>query len=262
MNNGYFENVGKLTKSPEGFYKEATNLGTDLNFPGFMASLFNRLGWRLRCAASSRFSLQRPVAFTRINQLAGVVILVATLCLLSGCVTAGENLDRSAIAKLQQGQTRDEVRKVFGSPKQTEMSANGKRLDYYKVIFVRGAKPPLRAFVVRSLDVLYDDAGRVERFKHHVGELPIRETQMGWEAGVELDEATIREIQREVHGRPHMQATFGPPIIEGLSRDGEDMVSWYFITGNRRGYMTGHELQVKYDTSDRVKDYLFREIQR
>jgi hypothetical protein len=186
----------------------------------------------------------------------------AAMLSLSGCMTAGENLDRSAIAKLEQGQTRDEVRKLFGSPKRTEISASGKRLDFYKVTFVRGTTPPLRAMVIRNLDVLYDDAGRVERFKHHVGELPIRITQMGWEAGAELHETKIREIQREVYGRPHMEAMFGPPTIEGLAHTGEDISSWYFITGNRRAYMSGHELLVVFDSSDRVKDYLFREIQR
>ncbi len=196
------------------------------------------------------------------GKLFPVTILVVLLCVLSGCITAGENLDRSAVATLQQGQTRDEVQKVFGSPKRTEINASGKRLDHYQVTFVRGTTAPLRAFVIRTLDVLYDDAGRAERFKHHVGELPIRITQMGWEAGVELNEANIREIQREVHGRPQMEAMFGPPTIEGLAHNGEDMVSWYFITGNRRAYMSGHELMVILDSSDRVKDYLFRKIQR
>ncbi len=201
------------------------------------------------------------LAFVRIKQLSTVGFLAAMLGL-SGCMTAGENLDRSAVAKLKQGQTKDEVRKVFGSPKQTEVGASGKRLDFYKVTFVRGTTAPLRAMVIRNLDVLYDDAGHVERFKYHIGELPLRVTEMGWEAGAELNEAKIREIQREVQGRPHMEAMFGPPTIEGLAHTGEDILSWYFITGNRRAYTSGHELLVIFDSSDRVKDYLFREIQR
>ena len=196
------------------------------------------------------------------KQLVELIILAATLCLLSGCVTAGENLDRSAVAKLQNGQTREEVQKLFGSPKRTEIGASGKRLDFYKVTFVRGTTAPLRAMIVRNLDVLYDEAGRVERFKHHVGELPIRITQMGWEAGEELDGSRIREIQLEMYGRPQLEAMFGPPTIEGFEHTGEDILSWYFITGNKRSYMSGHELLVIFDSSNRVKDYLFREIQR
>ena len=188
--------------------------------------------------------------------------LLAILCLLSGCMTAGENLDRSAVAKLQQGQTRDEVRKVFGSPQREETGASGKSLDFYQVNFVRGNKAPLRAMIVRTLSVLYDEAGRVERFKNHVGELPIILTRMGWEAGAELDEARVREIERETNSRFQLEAMFGPPTVEWLNCEGEEVMSWCFITGTGGFYRNGHELLVNFDSANRVKDYVYRKSTR
>jgi outer membrane protein assembly factor BamE (lipoprotein component of BamABCDE complex) len=262
MRNRDTENADNFIPGREGFYKEATNPGTKGSVPGFMASLFNRFGWRLRHAASLRFHPQLSFAFARIRQLSAVVILVTALCLLSGCVTPGENLDRSAVAKLQQGQTRDEVRKVFGPPQREEAGGSGKSLDFYQVNFVRGNNAPLRAMIVRTLSVLYDKAGRVERFKHHVGELPIILTRMGWEAGAELDEARVREIERETNNRFQLEAMFGSPTVEWLNCEGEEVMSWCFITGTRGFYRSGHELLVNFDSANRVKDYIYRKSTR
>ena len=177
-------------------------------------------------------------------------------------MTAGEQLDRSAIAKLQKGQTQAEVRQEYGVPKRTETGANGKTLDFYQVTFFRKMPAPHRALIVRSLFVLYDETSRVEQFVHHVGELPIWRTPLGWEAGGALDEARVRSIQRETHSRDDLIATFGSPAIAGLDRNGDAMLAWYFITGNGGFFTSRHELLVTFDSSNRVKDYLLREIQQ
>lgn len=197
-----------------------------------------------------------------LKNLSIVGFLVLPLCLLSGCVNAGENLDRSAVAKLQQGQARDEVQKIFGSPQRAERGASGKSSDFYQVTFARGNTEPLRAMVIRTLSVLYDDAGRVEQSKYYVGELPVRFTWMGWEAGTELNEATIREIQREAKSRFQLAAMFGPPTVEWLDCDGGEKTSWCFIIGTRGFYRSGHELLVNFDSANRVKDYLYRKSTR
>lgn len=197
-----------------------------------------------------------------LKQILLIVIAVVLLGLQSGCMTAGEQLDRSAVSRLQKGQTQAEVRKVFGLPKRSDTGADNKRLDLYQVSFIRKVREPFRAVVVRTLCVLYNDAGRVEDFVHHFGELPIRSTPMGWEAGEEFDEARIRGIERERHSRNDMIYTFGPPAVEGLDRNGNATAAWYFVKGSGGFFNTGHELVAKFDSSNRVKDYLLREIQR
>ncbi len=190
-----------------------------------------------------------------------VWVAVLVLGLQSGCMTAGEQLDRAAVATLQKGQLQAEVRQVFGRPQRTETGSNGKRLDFYQVTFFRKI-PSNRAMILRSLCVLYDESASVEQFVHHVGELPIWQTPMGWEAGGELDEARVRGIQRETHSRDDLIFTFGTPTVEGLDRNGDAMAAWHFIKGSGSFFTTGHELLAVFDSSNRVKDYLLREIRR
>lgn len=188
-------------------------------------------------------------------------IVAGLLCLQSGCMTAGEQLDRSAVSGLQKGQTQAEVRKVFGLPKRSETGADSKRLDVYQVSFIRKVRAPYRALAIRTLCVLYNDAERVENFVHHFGELPIRVTPLGWEAGEEIDEARIRGIERERHSRNDLIYTFGPPAVEGLDRNGDAIAAWYFIRGSGGFYGNGYQLLATFDASNRVKDYVRSEIQ-
>jgi hypothetical protein len=197
-----------------------------------------------------------------LNRAGLLVAAIAILVLHSGCMTAGEQLKESATSKLQKGQNLAEVRNIFGSPKRTETGANGKRLDFYQISYLRKVRGPKQAFVLRTLSVLYDESGQVEDFVRSVGELPIRETPMGWEAGIELDEARVRGIQRETHSRNDMIFTFGPPTALGLDRNGDALLAWHFLRGNGGFFNSGYELLAIFDSSDRVKDFLWREMQR
>lgn len=208
--------------------------------------------------AAAGVSNPAPILFLRLGLCLSAVIL---LLLQSGCMTAGEQLDRVATDKLQKGQPLIEVRKLLGTPKKTETGADGKRLDFYQVIMARRIPGPNRGLVVRSLCVLYDDKAHVEDFVRHVGELLIRQTPLGWEAGEPLDAARIRGIQRETHSRQDMVFTFGPPTVEGLDRNGNTILAWYFITGSTGFFSHGTELLTVFDSSNRVKDYSLREIQ-
>ena len=210
--------------------------------------------------SSNEVSQNRLASF--LNRAGLLVAVITVLALLSGCMTAGEQLKESATSKLQKGQSLAQVRDIFGSPKRTEMGANGKRLDFYQISFLRKVRGPKQAFVLRTLSVLYDDSGQVEDFIRSVGELPIRETPMGWEAGIELDEARVRGIQRETHSRNDMIFTFGPPTAEGLDRNGDALLAWHFLKGSGGFFNSGYELLAIFDASDRVKDYLWREMQR
>lgn len=209
---------------------------------------------------SNEVSPNRRASF--LNRAGLFMAAIAVLVLQSGCMTAGEQLKESATSKLQKGQTLAAVRDQFGTPKRTETGANGKRLDFYQVSFMRKVPGPKQAFVLRTLSVLYDENGRVEDFVRSVGELPIWETPMGWEAGIELEEARVRGIQRETHSRNDLIFAFGPPTAQGLDRNGDALLAWYFLKGRGGFFNSGYELLAIFDSSDRVKDYLWREMQR
>lgn len=206
----------------------------------------------------NRLELSRTLFLHRITIRMSVGFLVVAL--LSGCMSPGRQLDRSAIQKLQRGQTQAYVQALFGDPKRTELGADGRRLDFYQIRYTRKLPEPHRAFIYRTLCVLYDGTNQVADFSYHVGELAVWETNMGWEAGRKLDEAVIRGIQPEMHSHNDVMATLGPPTIEGLDQDGNLMMCWYFIRGSG-GLMTkGQELLVKFDSTNRVKDYRLREL--
>jgi hypothetical protein len=77
-----------------------------------------------------------------LNRAGLLVAAIAILVLHSGCMTAGEQLKESATSKLQKGQNLAEVRNIFGSPKRTETGANGKRLDFYQISYLRKVRGP------------------------------------------------------------------------------------------------------------------------
>src|SRR5216684_2514977 len=111
-----------------------------------------------------------------LSKRAGLRTIV--ICLLvsqSGCMTPGEKLESTTINELRKGQTEAEVRRLFGAPKRSDTSANGKTLDVFFVIFPKFTTAPsmrsrVRVLEVRSLHVLYDNQGRVDKFTYYVGE--------------------------------------------------------------------------------------------
>src|SRR5260221_1625748 len=68
--------------------------------------------------------------FKRTPSTAVVIVFMAWL---SGCMSAGQKLESQAINKLEEGQTRAEVRQLFGTPKNSEIGSNGKSLDVFNV---------------------------------------------------------------------------------------------------------------------------------
>jgi hypothetical protein len=206
--------------------------------------------------------IQNTFSSVQLGRMVGLIFVALIGMLQSGCMTPGEQLDRSAIALLQTGQTQAEVRKVFGTPKRTELGPNGKRLDVFQVEFARRLPTPQRALVFRTLSVLYSNAGLIENHVYHVGELLVRETRMGWEGGEELNEAQVRGIERERHSRNDLVFTFGAPTIETMDQNGDPLSVWLFVRGRGGFVVGGHELLVIFDPENRVKDYRLRELQR
>lgn len=190
------------------------------------------------------------------------MVIIALICALqSGCMTAGEQLDRSVVATLQTGQAQAAVRKMFGAPKRTEIGPDGKRLDVYQVKFARKLPEPQRALVVRTLSILYNRDGLVENHVYHIGELPVHSTPFGWEGGVALNEALVRGIERERHSRNDVVSAFGAPTIETMEQNGDSLLVWVFVQGRGGFPVGGNELLVTFDDRNRVKDFRLRELQ-
>ncbi len=193
--------------------------------------------------------------------------LIVSMAWLSGCMAAGQKLDSQAINKLEEGQTRAEVRQLFGTPKRSEIGSNGKSLDVFNVDLPRfspvaGTRSRVNTIEVRSLHVLYSAEGKVERYLYHVGEAKFRPGPgQQWQAGAWLDQNRLSNIKRGVSGCADVVAMFGPATVHGLNVYGNEVWSWIFVEGRAGRRSTGRELAVMWDAHSLVRDYIVRDIQ-
>lgn len=194
-----------------------------------------------------------------------IVFFVVTLLLPTGCMSPGQGLSPSAIEQLRSGQTHEEVRRVFGTPKQSFTGSNGKQLDVFRVFLPKGNRTvgAIRIVEVRSLHVLYDPQDRVEKFMPHVGELTgFVGLDNNWKSSVVLDAAKVSTIKRGVTSRMELIQSFGPATIEGLDVAGNPCLIWLFLAGHGLNMDHGRELFVQLDGYSLVGDYSLREVQR
>lgn len=192
-------------------------------------------------------------------------MIVATMLCLPGCMTPGQGLNPTAIEQLRSGQTHEEVRKIFGTPKQSLTGSNGKQLDVFQVILPKhtGNAGAIRIVEVRSLHVLYDNQGRVEKFVPYVGEVKgFVGLDNNWRSTVVLDAAKVNTIKRGMTSRGDLIQMFGPATIEGLDVMGNQGMRWFFVEGHGLNVNSGREFSVLLDSNSLVRDYSLRETQR
>ena len=192
-------------------------------------------------------------------------MLIGLLCLQPGCVSPTRELERSAVvAQLHEGQSQAEVRRLFGLPKRSEVSSAGRQLDRYGVLFPRpSTMRGVRVVEARSLHILYDAQGRVEKFTYYVGETKSTGSSLTgqWQAGQLPTMDKVNQIQRFVTTHDQLVQMFGPATVEGLDVNGNKMVSWFFLRGRKSDFTGGRELVVALDDNQVVVDYRLRNFQ-
>jgi outer membrane protein assembly factor BamE (lipoprotein component of BamABCDE complex) len=114
---------------------------------------------------------------------------------------------------------------------------------------------------VRSLFVLYDTAGRVEKFTHHIGEskgfaVAGNET---WRSGKPLSMEKIRKIEQGTTTKDELIEMFGRPTIEGFDVYGLTVMSWIYAEGRNASLTVGQELVVRVDV-EVVADLALRNL--
>ena len=192
--------------------------------------------------------------------------ILAGLWLQPGCMTADKQLDQVAVMdKLQKGQTQQEVRGRFGMPKQSQTGSNGKSLDIFRVNLPKiTAQPGSKSGTVevRSLHVLYNPQAQVEDFIYYSGEAAVSSRlNQKWEAGRWFGPDALNKIQRGVTSRENLIQMFGRATVEGLDINGNKVMSWFFLEGQRGGVIRGREMAVLLDAKSLARDFGFRDIQ-
>jgi len=194
-----------------------------------------------------------------------VAVLILALFWVSGCMTMDQKLDEKAVQEhVRAGQPRQEVRNTFGLPKRSESGSNGKTLDVFWVVMPQpGRRNIVHKEHVRTLHVLYNAQGCVEKFTYHVGQTASfgsRLTQQ-WQAGNALALNNVNQIQRGVTTRDQLLQMFGPSTVEGLDVYGYKIISWFFAEGGKNGLVSGRELFVRLEDNLIARDYLVRNVQ-
>lgn len=195
--------------------------------------------------------------------------LVLGLCLAllqSGCMSPEQGLDERAVKqRLHDGQTKEEVRRVFGTQTKHQAGPNGNELD----AFVQTIKSPATdvgqpvTWEVRTLYVLYGKDGRVIDFSHYVGHISGVTVRYGdaWHVGRVLEMKKVNQIQRNITSRDDLIRLFGPATYEGLDLDDARIMQWDFYTGKEMEQGKGRRLAARLNSNSVVTTYLLEDIQ-
>lgn len=134
---------------------------------------------------------------------------------------------------LREGQTRAEVHKTFGKPRNTVRGAQQRILDEY---WWGIKKPRLVLFskhdgdlVLRHLAVLYTTNQVVAKFQFHEGAMPYDEKFASVAAGKEVAPEQLDRIQEGTTREKELLDWFGPPFVIGLATDGNTTLTWGFL---------------------------------
>lgn len=191
----------------------------------------------------------------RFINVVGSVLAIPFLLSFTGCMTPARKLNQDAVdSQLHPGQTRAEVRKILGKPDRTAGPLKGKSLDVFDVI-----RPNMRfpSYEVRSVDVLYDAGGHLEKFTWSSGQI----TETGylfigfWRAGLNFTDADLKKIKRNGTTREALITLFGKPTIEGINVYGKKTICWVQLSGDDYFLQIAKELEVALNDNSVVTDY-------
>lgn len=188
------------------------------------------------------------------------ILLVAT----TGCVSPAKKLDSSLVSQIKEGiTTRQEVETLFGPPKETATGANQKTLAYYR--FQQAYRNPgwvgayeghLGSVGIRTLSVLYDNKGTVEKFLASQYNTVVSRDENGISAGRVISEETFAKIIKGITSKGEVIQWLGPPTTEMLTLEGDQSFRWNFA---RKGRWAANnqvqEFRVILDDENFVKDF-------
>lgn len=186
---------------------------------------------------------------------------LALFLLLAGCAHSGSRLERAAVAQLHVGQTRQEVRQLFGPPKEAVTDTAGNQLDIFGVA-IPGRRRPIsgaQPVELRSVYVLYDDEERVKQFSHYVGEIK-GVVSRNYDIGRLLMADQLETLERGRTTRDDLATILGPASIEGINTQGHPVMIWIFTEGAHGRQGRGQEFLAVLDENEVLRDFELREV--
>ena len=210
---------------------------------------------------SPMFDLLIKVSSKTALWVGGAVLLLS----LTGCMSPGKQLERSAVGQLHKGMPRAEVHKIFGKPVATESGPDDEFLEDYRMEFnlprFANSYTVQGTFTWRCLQVIYQGKEPVVvEFHHHEGHVPYRQLGNGnLQTGMPNALARVGSLKQGETTLSDLVAWFGEPHIVELDLAREKVYSWVFVE-LRANHMSGQKLMLVLDDRQRVKDFRVKAV--
>jgi hypothetical protein len=195
-------------------------------------------------------------------------LLVVSL-LFCGCYSPARRLEVSSVKRLSPGMSRAEAEQVIGAPKETILGSNGKTVaryffdEYHRLNdssqYAQFHRPAEVLF--RSLSLLYNDKGVLERKLHDESVTPVRRNWNEWiEFGPALDKNNLA-ISKEAEQPANLVKRFGEPMSRTLDSHGHVILNWLYFRAraDRLGQPTARILSVL-TNGDAIEDFALAEV--
>jgi len=188
-----------------------------------------------------------------------LILLLALSLLLAGC--ASSKITPSALSEIVPGQTtRGEIEKHFGRPRRTTSGSSQKTVaDYLEQLELLPSGSQEYMITLRSLSVLYDRNGVVEKFVHHESSKPVVRTVHGKAVGSPVPRANW--IKKGETTANDVITLCGPPDFKTLTPGGDLLLGWNYAQQTRGNY-TSYGVEtflVLVDENRIVRDYEIRD---
>jgi hypothetical protein len=167
-----------------------------------------------------------------------VFVAALALCagvLMSGCYSPAHRLEVSVVKKVRPGMSRPAVEKIMGAPAETVLGSNGKTVARYYFHEYRRLEDSSRykqfhnpgEGLVRTLSLLYDGGGTLERKLHDESVTPIQRDMNRWvQIGPQLGAGALSRINRGKDRSEDVIQIFGEPMSRSLDPQGRVLLQW------------------------------------
>lgn len=185
----------------------------------------------------------------------GKLSWLGLICVL-GCASPGRLLGPAAIQQLHQGQSRDEVVKIFGEPREVTTGIGNRTLyAYYRFDVPIGASnsdfiSPFRDEAkARTLTILLNGQDEVEKFLFSESKPDLNRSS--GRVGRKITSAELAKIESNKTTRQELSALLGPPYAEMLTLEGNVKLVWVYFE-IMAGGAASQDLEVLVDDAGKV----------
>lgn len=197
------------------------------------------------------YASQRGRLVIRLGRISWV-----SLIFVLGCAAPGRFLGPAAVQQLHQGQSRAEVVKIFGEPREVTTGAGNRTLyAYYRFDAPIGASnsdfiSPFRDDAkARTLTILLNDQDGVEKFLFSESKPDLNRSS--GRVGRKITAAELAKIESNKTTRQELCALLGPPYAEMLTLEGNIKLVWVYFE-IMAGGASSQDLEVLVDGGGKV----------